>query len=394
MDQLELAEFAKVSENKEDPSTFTETVQEQGIAQGSLIVSRLYNTMLGSITRVMKSWNTELVNVLDAAGINPSALTDEQLLAAILQLIKQNSNGLQLGDLIPNIGTVSPVGRALCNGQRLTNCRTVFPDFYTYVTTKTPYKTVSEWNAQVSVYGQCGFCAVDGADVILPLITRPISGVSNLSQCGQAILDTMRPITGSCGTFGGESRGDLYPGGGQGALWRETGVDKNTGKDWGGGSGIKSVNIDTSRLGARYSGTETRGKQVQYPYYIQIYTAPSSQALVNTAELVDMLKYQNQVGITKLTQTSGNISLASGGIYTLTLSGNTTFILPTPEDKTLLNQILVQLNITAAAITVNWGTTNYFSGQPSTNLGHSNVIFEYDALLDAWVVGQIEKVSL
>lgn len=389
MDQLELAEFAKVSENKEDPSTFTETVQEQGIAQGSLIVSRLYNTMLGSITRVMKSWNTELVNVLDAAGINPSALTDEQLLAAILQLIKQNSNGLQLGDLIPNIGTVSPVGRALCNGQRLTNCQTMFPDFYTYVTTKTPYKTVSEWNAQVSVYGQCGYCAVDGADVILPLITRPISGVSNIDQTGQAILDTMRPIKGKAGTQPGLDGTYRL----EGAFTTDAGnvrVDEGSSNSW----NYPNLVLDSSRLGARYNGTETRGKQVQYPYYIQIYTAPSSQALVNTAELVDMLKYQNQVGITKLTQTSGNISLASGGIYTLTLSGNTTFILPTPEDKTLLNQILVQLNITAATITVNWGTTNYFSGQPSTGLGHSNVIFEYDALLDAWVVGQVEKVSL
>lgn len=385
MDQLELAEFAKVSENKEDPSTFTDTVQEQGIAQGSLIVSRLYNTMLGSITRVMKSWNTELVNVLDAAGINPSALTDEQLLAAILQLIKQNSNGLQLGDLIPNIGTVSPVGRALCNGQRLTNCQTMFPDFYTYVTTKTPYKTVSEWNAQVSIYGQCGFCAVDGDDVLVPLITRPISGVSNLNQTGQAIMDAMRPITGSVGN---KQEPPVF----EGAFYQgpvRAGVGRNYHSDT-----TYTTSFDSSRLGPRYSGTETRGKQVQYPYYIQIYTAPSSQALVNTAELVDMLRYQNQVGITNLTQTSGNISLASGGIYTLTLSGNTTFVLPTPEDKTLLNQILVQLNITAATITVNWGTTNYFSGQPSTSLGHSNVIFEYDALLDAWVVGQIEKVSL
>lgn len=391
MDQLELAEFAKVSENKEDPSTFTDAVQEQGIAQGSLIVSRLYNTMLGSITRVMKSWNTELVNVLDAAGINPSALTDEQLLAAILQLIKQNSNGLQLGDLIPNIGTVSPVGRALCNGQRLTNCQTMFPDFYTYVTTKTPYKTVSEWNAQVSVYGQCGFCAVDGADVILPLITRPISGVSNIGQTGQAILDTMRPLQWYIKDNRVSYKGypDVSP------MITQTNLRNGGGQDGSGSdSGQFDRTFDTGKIGPRFNGTETRGKQVQYPYYIQIYTAPSSQALVNTAELVDMLRYQNQVGITKLTQTSGNISLASGGIYTLTLSGNTTFILPTPEDKTLLNQILVQLNIAAASITINWGTTNYFSGQPSTNLGNSNIIFEYDALMNSWVVGQVEKVSL
>ena len=63
MDQNKLAEFAKSSENKEGQE-FTTAVQEAGIAQGSLIVSRLFNTMLGDVTRVMKSWNEELVNVL------------------------------------------------------------------------------------------------------------------------------------------------------------------------------------------------------------------------------------------------------------------------------------------------------------------------------------------
>lgn len=391
MDQIKLAEFAKNSENKEG-ADFTQAAQEAGIAQGSLIVSRLFNTMLGEVTRVMKSWNDELVNVLQAGGINPSALTNEQLLAALLQLIKNNSGGTQLGDLVPNIGTTSPVGRVLCNGARLANCKTLFPDFYNYVIEKTPYKTVVQFNSQVSTYGQCGFCAVDGDDVLVPLITRPISGVSNLNQTGQAILDTMRPITGSCGTFGGESRGDLYPGGGQGALWRETGVNKNRGSDWGGGSGIKSVNIDTSRLGARYSGSETRGKQVQYPYYIQIYTAPSSPALVDTAALVEMLKYQNQLGIQTLPSAGGNINLVSGGIYRGVVSQNTNFILPQVTDNSLFNQIIIQLQVVGTP-TINWGTNQYFSSEPTVSEGFSNIIYEYDTLMGAWVVGQIEKVS-
>ena len=126
MDQFKLAEFAKKSENKEDPAVFTESVQEDGIAQGTLIVSRLFNTMLGETTRVMKSWNAELVKVLDTAGLTPTALSDEQLLSAFLTLIKKNSNGLQLGDLVPNIGTTSPLGRVLCNGQRLGNCKRIF----------------------------------------------------------------------------------------------------------------------------------------------------------------------------------------------------------------------------------------------------------------------------
>lgn len=391
MDQIKLAEFAKNSENKEG-ADFTQAVQEAGIAQGSLIVSRLFNTMLGEVTRVMKSWNDELVNVLQAGGINPSALTNEQLLAALLQLIKNNSGGTQLGDLIPNIGTTSPVGRVLCNGARLANCKTLFPDFYNYVIEKTPYKTVAQFNDQVSTYGQCGFCAVDGDDVLVPLITRPISGVSNLNQTGQAIMDAMRPITGTM-RIGGVNGGNIGyvmtgafapgeyrvgPGGGQdGSAWdADTSIFK----------------LDSSRLGSRYSGSETRGKQVQYPYYIQIYTAPSSAAMVDTAALVEMLKYQNQLGIQTLPSAGGNINLISGGIYRGVVSQNTNFILPQVTDNSLFNQIIIQLQVVGTP-TISWGTNQYFSSEPTVSEGFSNIIYEYDALMGAWVVGQIEKVS-
>ena len=385
MDQIRLAEFAKNSENKEG-ADFTQAAQEAGIAQGSLIVSRLFNTMLGEVTRVMKSWNDELVNVLQAGGINPSALTNEQLLAALLQLIKNNSGGTQLGDLVPNIGTTSPVGRVLCNGARLANCKTLFPDFYNYVIEKTPYKTVAQFNSQVSTYGQCGFCAVDGDDVLVPLITRPISGVSNLNQTGQAILDTMRPITG---VIGGQSGQNTANTGGAAYVKQTYGRDGGL-EDW---APYADIGIDSSRLGARYSGAETRGKQVQYPYYIQIYTAPNSTAMVDTAALVEMLKYQNQLGIQTLPSQGGNVNLVSGGIYRGVVSQNTNFILPQVSDASLFNQIIIQLQVVGAP-TINWGTTAYFSGEPSAGEGFSNIVYEYDALMGQWVVGQIEKVAL
>lgn len=382
MDQIKLAEFAKNSENKEG-TDFTQAVQEAGIAQGSLIVSRLYNTMLGDITRVMKSWNEELVNVLGEVGITPSALTNEQLLAAFIAIVKKYSGGTQLGDLVPNIGTTSPIGRVLCNGARLTDCKTLFSDFYNYVITSTPYKTVTQFNQQVNTYGQCGFCAVDGNDVIVPLITRPISGVSNLSQTGQAVNDTMRPLTGSVGRFFGNDNEAS-------GIFEKVPYHNTYGDDGAGTWTVYRIDVKSAKLGAAYNGTETRGKQVQYPYYIQIYTAAASQAMVNATELIDMLKYQNQLGILAL-PTGGVVNLASGGIYRGVVSQNTTFVLPEVKDNTLLNQILIQLEIQGSP-TINWGTTKYFSGEPSASEGHYNVIYEYDSLVNGWVVGQIEKV--
>ena len=383
MDQFTLAEFAKVSENKEG-ADFTQEVQEQGIEQGELIVSKLYNTMLGSITKVMKSWNAEIVKVLSEAGLTPSALTNEQLYNAILTLIGRNSYGCQLGDLIPNIGTTSPIGRVLCNGQRLTNCATMFPDFYTYVKTKTPYKTVAEWNAQKTAYGQCGFCAVDGNDVIVPLITRPISGVSNLNQTGQAINDTMRPITGSFGS--GEKYNDVTP---TGAFYK---LDQRNRTAGDGTNTPQKIGFNSGRLGTAYNGSETRGKQVQYPYYIQIYTVANT-GVADVTELVDLLKYQNQLGITAIAATSGNISLSSGGLYTMTLADNTVFTLTTPEDTSMFNQILLQLRITNSSATIDWGTDKYFQSEPITDEGFYNIVWEYDVLQGAWVVGQLVKVS-
>ena len=385
MDQFKLAEFAKKSENKENPAVFTESVQENGIAQGTLIVSRLFNTMLGETTRVMKSWNAELVKVLDAAGLTPTALSDEQLLSAFLTLIKKNSNGLQLGDLVPNIGTTSPLGRVLCNGQRLGNCKRIFPDFYDYVVKNTPYKTVSEWNAQVAKFGQCGFCAVDGDDVIVPLITRTISGVKDLSQCGQAVNDTMRPLTGSVGRFFGNDNEAS-------GIFEKVRYDNTYGDDGSGTWSAFRIDVKSAKLGAAYNGTETRGKCVQYPYYIQVYTGATSQGLADTAALVDLLKYQNQLGILPLPK-GNTVNLASGGIYSGAVNSDVTFILPAVTDKSLLNQILIQLNISGEP-KINWGTTNYFSGEPSTSAGNYNIIYEYDNLLNAWVVGQVEKVVL
>lgn len=387
MDQIELAEFAKNSENKEG-SDFTKEVQEAGIAQGSLIVSRLYNTMLGSITRVMRSWSAELTKVLTEAGLTPTALSEEQLYTALITLIDKHSYGCQMGDLIPNIGTVSPLGRVLCNGQRLVDCKTIFPDFYNYVVNNTPYKTLAEWNSQKTIYGQCGFCAVDGDDVIVPLITRPISGVSNLNETGQAVLDTMRPITGVVGDwnkwimdFRDTQSGPFY---------REE-LGNARGPKSGSSDPYVRIKFDTGRLGARYNGSETRGKQVQYPYYIQVFSA-ASQSMANVTELIDMLKYQNQVGITTITATSGAVTLKSGGIYTMTIAGNTVFQLPTPEDPSLLNQILLQLRISVAS-TVDWGTTKYFTASPNTDVGYYNIIWEYDAIQGSWIVGQLTKLD-
>lgn len=383
METYKEAEFAKNSENKENPAEFTAAVREAGLQQGSIIYSKLYNTMLGELTKFGRSLSSELENVLAEANITPTDASTIQVLTAIKQIVRANTNGLQLGDLIPNAGVNPPAGRFLCNGQWIDNCQAIFPDFYDYVIKNTPYVTNVVYNTQVNTYGQCGFIAVDGARVRLPLITRPISGVSNVSQCGQAILDTMRPITGTIGGQSNQNTGNT-----KGAFYVANVYGRNGGlEDW---APYADFGFDSSRLGAAYNGTETRGKQVQYPYYIQVYTAPMQQSLVDVQTLIELLKYQNQLGIIEL-PTGGTINLASGGIYRAILSQDTTFVLPEVTDNTLLNQILIQLEVRGTP-SINWGTANFFSGEPSVAEGHYNIVYEYDLLVGGWVIGQIEKV--
>lgn len=357
--------------------TFDENVSQAigGYAKGAI----LWYTS-GESRQALQSQKN---NNQDNFNTNPDVIgTSWKAIFPDLQTILENMPiGLSVGDLLPNIGNQPPAGRMLCNGQRVVNCQTLYPEFYAYVLAKTAYKTVSEFNAIVSQYGQCGYPAVDGADVILPLITRPISGVETLAQTGMAILDTMRPITGA----GVRVSQDEYP---TGAFYSiRAGLRGFETSPYG-----RSIGFDSARLGARYNGTETRGKQVLYPYCVVVYTTIPDKATVDVAELVALVKEQNQLGVQNLPASSGNITLASGGMYKGVLTGNAVFVLPTVSDNSNFNQILIQLEI-PEGVTVNWGTTLYLGAEPSSSAGNYNVIFEYDALLEKWAVGSLVKME-
>lgn len=304
-----------------------------------------------------------------------------------LQTILENMPiGLHVGDLLPNMGKEPPAGRMLANGQIIQDCQTIYPEFYTYVVEKTNYKTFTEWQAEANEYGQCGYCGVQGADIRLPLITRPISGVNDVAQSGMAIHDTMRSLTGR---FAGFDRGDRgsYSGMFKVESRWSANVESGGSDDWG-----TIVKADSAELGKNFSGGETRGKQVLYPYSVVVYTTIPDKATVDVGELVALVKQQNQVGIEELPAESGTIQLQSGGIYKGILTGDTTFELPQITDTSLFAQITVQLQI-ANEIDVDFGTDLYLGAAPSVSAGNYNVFYEYDAIEQKWAVGSLSKVG-
>lgn len=304
-----------------------------------------------------------------------------------LQTITENMPiGLYVGDILPNMGKEPPPGRMLCDGSVIENCQTLYPDFYNYVLQKTNYKTFSEWQAEAKEYGQCGYCGVNGANIRLPLITRPISGLNSVAQAGMAIHDTMRPLTGQ---FAGFDRGDRGSYSGMFKVERRWSANVESGgrDNWG-----TIVKADSAELGKNFSGGETRGKQVLYPYSVVVYTTIPDKATINVGELVALVKQQNQAGIEALPADSGSIELAAGGIYKGVLTGDTTFVLPQLTDNSLFAQITIQLQITGD-ITVDWGTNLYLGAEPTFSEGSYNVFYEYDALEEKWAVGSLTKVG-
>lgn len=298
-----------------------------------------------------------------------------------LQTVLENMPiGLHVGDLLPNIGNEPPSGRMLCNGQRVANCQTLYPEFYAYVLAKTAYKTVAEFNAQVSQYGQCGYPAVDGADVILPLITRPISGVETLAQTGMSILDRFQ---GHRHNFHWSYTEHKYNDGAMDAIQSPPNQISTT---------RVGDPISDGQNGAPRTGPETRGKQVLYPYCVVVYTTIPDKATVDVGELVSLVKEQNQLGLQNLPATSGTIALKSGGIYKGAINGDTVFSLPAVSDASNFNQILIQLVIDGS-FTVNFGTTYYLGEPPATTSGAYNLIYEYDALAQKWAVGSLVKTE-
>lgn len=87
----------------------------------------------------------------------------------------------------------------------------------------------------------------------------------------------------------------------------------------------------------------------------------------------------------------GAISLETNKIYKGTLTGNVQFTLPEADtlDSTILNQIMIQTEVSTERIDVTWGTNLCF-GTEQTNLlrGKYDCVFEFNGT--NWVYGIIE----
>ncbi len=92
-----------------------------------------------------------------------------------------------------------------------------------------------------------------------------------------------------------------------------------------------------------------------------------------------------------LAATSGEVSLEINKIYSMAITSDTSFVLPTTVDTNFFNQIKVMAQITGTP-TITWGTTYFVNKEaPVIEEGHYDIYFDYDNNLGGWVVGAITK---
>lgn len=88
----------------------------------------------------------------------------------------------------------------------------------------------------------------------------------------------------------------------------------------------------------------------------------------------------------KYVETTGTINLVENRFYMVSITGDTTFVLPIPKNKNINNEIMVTIYYTSG--TVNFGLDTFFDGEvPILAVGNYNLYYDFDPLQDKWVAG-------
>lgn len=113
------------------------------------------------------------------------------------------------------------------------------------------------------------------------------------------------------------------------------------------------------------------------------------------AQLTDAIEKkidEHSPDITAISATSGTVSLNANTLYKMTISGATTFTLPSAVNATKHNQIKILTNLSVVSA-INFGTTKYFNCEAPdmSEAGFYDIYIDYDPHQSSWVAGAIRK---
>ena len=113
------------------------------------------------------------------------------------------------------------------------------------------------------------------------------------------------------------------------------------------------------------------------------------------AQLTDAIEKkidEHSPDITAISATSGTVSLNANTLYKMTISGETTFTLPSAVNAEKHNQIKILANLSVVSA-INFGTTKYFNCEAPdmSEAGFYDIYIDYDPHQSSWVAGAIRK---
>ena len=232
-----------------------------------------------------------------------------------------------------------PSGYFRLDGGTIPNARTLFPKFIEKIeeTFNEGFKNILITNEQYNRLTEeeknnCGsFSWTDDdhkSELRLPKINCFIRGVGDSGNLqtikdltGVYQTDTIRSFQGTFTSFDRGNRGfytNLFT---VTDRWSAS-VRSGDSDDWG-----TRVNLNTSRLGEHFSGSETQPKHVMYPYIISVYNAVQQTAELDLQSISDILKKNQEIlqkGYEQLTRIQGEKSNIAR--QCVTIAPNTNYV--------------------------------------------------------------------
>lgn len=200
----------------------------------------------------------------------------------------------KLGEIFIYAGTDIPDNSLPFDGQIISECDVVYPDFYTWVINNGKTITLEEYETKMSQYSQCGYFGLDTTTktVRLPKIKAFIQNAESVSEIGEVENAGLPNITGN---WFGWNIMSIEGGNVSGAFqsnWSANGVVATKMHN----AGVwDNLNVDASRSNSIYGNSTTvTPDNVKYRYFIYIKNEFTEIAKITTRAIMpvsDRTKY-------------------------------------------------------------------------------------------------------
>lgn len=119
---------------------------------------------------------------------------------------------------------------------------------------------------------------------------------------------------------------------------------------------------------------------------------PSDDDETQLTDAIEKKIDEHSPDITAISATSGTVALNANTLYQMTISGETTFTLPSTVNAEKHNQIKILANLSVVSA-INFGTDKYFNCESPdmSETGYYDIYIDYDPHQASWVAGAVRK---